>query len=149
MEYAGVRDRFGITGVELTDLQDTAYPQLVEVHWVGQPVDMITEETIIAVGFPREYPTGTTHVETRRAAVKWHAEGQTGVLCRSASVAQLEFRTWVGDHADWSELVIYTQNSPLRPSVLKRYDDLEWLVPNRLQRADDLMNSVESEFDQT
>jgi RES domain-containing protein len=111
-----VKDRFGITGVEMADLQETAYPQLIEVHWVGRPVDMITEATIISAGFSCGYPTGAMHAETRRAAIKWHAEGQAGILCRSASVAQSGFTRWIGDHADWSELVIYTQNSPLRPS---------------------------------
>jgi hypothetical protein len=57
----------------MADLQETAYPQLIEVHWVGQPVDMITEETIISAGFSREYPTGAMHAETRRAAIEWLA----------------------------------------------------------------------------
>jgi len=71
--------------------------------------------------------------ETRRAAIKWHAEGQSGILCRSASVAQSWFTRWIGDHTDWSVLVIYTQNSPLRPSILGRSDNLEWLAPKRLE----------------
>jgi len=77
-----------------------------------------------------------THVETRRGAVKWHSEGQSGILCRSASVAESGFTKWIEDHADWSELVIYTQNFPLRPSVLGRSDDLEWLVPHWVDRQD-------------
>src|SRR5260370_32918057 len=46
-----VRDRFGITGVEMADLQETAYPPLIECHWVGQPGYMITTETITSAGF--------------------------------------------------------------------------------------------------
>jgi hypothetical protein len=121
-----VKDRFGIAGVELTDLQDTAYPQLVEVHWVGRSVDMITEGPIVTAGFSNGYPQGATHVETRRAAVQWHAEGQTGVVCRSASIAQFGSSKWIGDHADWSELAIYTQNSPLRPTVLYYGVTMTW-----------------------
>jgi hypothetical protein len=39
---------------------------------------------------------------------------------------------------NWSELAIYTPNSPLRPSALSRSDDSEWLLPDRLEE-DDLM----------
>jgi hypothetical protein len=128
-EVAGaiVKDIFRITGATLADLQETAYPQLVEIHWQGEPVDMIAETTIVGAGFSPDYPDGVHHSQTRVAAIGWHAAGASGVLCRSASMARLGFKRWVGDHAAWSELAIYTENCPTKPIVLNRRDDLSWL----------------------
>jgi hypothetical protein len=128
-----VRDIFRFAGVDLADLQETAQPQLVEIHWSGEPIDMVSEAAIAAAGFSRDYPMGSRHSETQRIATKWHEDGAAGVLCRSASLARVGYNDWTGDHALWSELAIYTDNSTIGPSVLKRRDDLSWLIPVREQ----------------
>ena len=125
---AVVRDIFRVTGVDLADLQDAAQPQLTEIHWSGELVDMITETAIVAAGFPPDYPLRSEHSETQLAAILWHQERSEGVLSRSTSLARLGFTDWAGDHPRWSELAIYTDNSLLRPSLLKRRDDLDWLT---------------------
>ena len=122
-----VRDIFRVTGADLSDLQDAARPQLVEIHWTGDPVDMITARGLVAAGFSEDYPTGSDHSQTREVARRWHYGGAAGILCRSASLARLGFRNWIGDHPPWSELAIYAENAPVRPSVQKRRDDLDWL----------------------
>jgi transcriptional regulator with XRE-family HTH domain len=116
-------------GVDLTDLQETAQPQLVEINRSGEPIDMVSEAAIAVAGFSRDYPIGSRHSETQRIATKWHKDGGVGVLCRSASLARLGYTDWTGDHAPWSELAIYTDNSTIRPSVMKRRDDLTWFIP--------------------
>jgi len=124
-----VRDIFRFAGVDLAGLQETAQPQLVEIHWSGEPIDMVSEAAIAAAGFSREYPIGSHHSETQRIATKWHREGAAGVLCRSASLARFGYSDWTGDHPRWGELAIYTDNSTITPSVLKRRDDPTWLIP--------------------
>src|SRR5271163_163838 len=47
-----VRHIFRLTGVDIADLQEAVQPQLVEILWTGEPVDMITETAIVAAGFP-------------------------------------------------------------------------------------------------
>lgn len=124
---AVVRDIFRITGAGLADLLEAAYPQLVELDWEGEAVDMTTEAAIVSLGFATDYPVGIDHVQTRILAVSWHAGGASAVLCRSASLSRIGFSGWIGDHAAWSELAIYTVNSPKKPVVLRRRNDLGWL----------------------
>jgi hypothetical protein len=128
-----VRDIFRYAAVDLADLQETAQPQLVEIQWSGEPIVMVSEAAIAAAGFSLDYPIGSHHTETQGMATKWHRDGAAGVLCRSASLARLGYIDWTGDHARWSELAIYTDNSTMRPSVMKRRDDLTWLIPAREQ----------------
>jgi RES domain-containing protein len=122
-----VRDIFRITGSSLADLLETAYPQLVEIQWEGEPVDMTGESAILLAGFSPKYPNGVDHSQTQSVAISWHSARASGVLCRSASMAHLGFTGWSGDHAAWSELAIYTENCPTGPIVLNRRDDLDWL----------------------
>jgi hypothetical protein len=89
-------DRFRIAGVDLEDLQEDVRPQLVEIHWTGEAIDMFTESGIVSAGFPADYPAATERKETRRSAVQWHAMGADSVLCRSASVARLADARWGG-----------------------------------------------------
>ena len=93
---------------------------------------MITDAAIAAAGFSRDYPNRSGHAETQRIAIKWHNDGAAGVLCRSASLARFGYRDWTGEHPRWSELAIYTDNSPVRPSVLKRRNDLSWLTSEQI-----------------
>jgi len=122
-----VKDIFRITGATIADLLETAYPQLVEIHWRGTPVDMTAESAIVLAGFSPDYPARVNHSQTRIVAIGWHAGGASGVLCRSASMARLGFNGWNGDHAAWSELAIYTENCTAKPIMLNRRDDLGWL----------------------
>jgi RES domain-containing protein len=122
-----VKDIFRITGATLADLLETAYPQLIEIQWQGEPVDMIAESAIVLAGFSPDYPDGANHSKTQIVAISWHAFGASGVLCRSASMARLGFNGWSGDHAAWSELAIYTENCATKPNVLNRRNDLGWL----------------------
>lgn len=124
---AVVKDIFRLTRVVLEDLQDTAQPQLAEILWEGEVIDMITAAGLASAGFPSDYPTGSNHSQTQRAATEWHKAGAAGVLCRSASMRRLGFSVWSGNHQLWSELAIYTQNTSTRPSLLNRRDDLAWL----------------------
>jgi RES domain-containing protein len=123
-----VRDRLRSSGVDLEDLHEEARPQLVEIHWTGRVTDMATEIGIREEGFPRDYPSNIEHSQTQAVATDWHRQGAEGVVCRSASLARLGFREWTGNHQWWSELVIFTQNSVVRPSLLKRRSDLDWLA---------------------
>jgi RES domain-containing protein len=123
-----VKDVFHLAGVDLEDLQEDARPQLVEIHWTGEVVDMVSDSAIISAGFESEYPGGSERSQTRQAAVEWHQQGAEGILCRSASVGRLGFARWEGDHQPWSELAIFAQNAVVPPAVLKRRSDLAWLA---------------------
>jgi hypothetical protein len=46
-------------------LQEGAQPRLIEIHWIGEPIDMITETGIVASAFPLEYPIGAGHRQTQ------------------------------------------------------------------------------------
>jgi len=62
-----VRDIFRLTGVDLADLQEAAQPQLVELHWTGKPIDMISENAIVAlVSLATIQFIQTTHTLKRR-----------------------------------------------------------------------------------
>jgi RES domain-containing protein len=124
---AVANDVFRVTGSTLADLQEGAYPQLVEIQWQSDPVDMTVEVAIVAAGFPRDYPIGVEYAQTQGAAVKWHAAGATGVVCRSASMSRLGFTDWRGDHAKWGEIAIYPDNCGSKPALLQRRSDLDWL----------------------
>ena len=89
---------------------------------------MVTESSIISAGFRADYPNGAEHPETRQAATQWHNLGTEGILSRSASLARLNFSKWEGDHELWSELAIFTDNAVIRPSLLRKRNDLAWLA---------------------
>ena len=120
-----VRDVFALAGVDLEDLQDDSRPQLVEVHWTGGAVDMISPSGVTTAGFPGDYPKGVGHAVTQPAATGWHSQGFEAVVCRSASRSRLGFNNWVGDHQQWSEFAIFTDIAVVRPSVLRRR--LTWI----------------------
>jgi RES domain-containing protein len=123
-----VRDVFKIAGAAVTDLLEPAYPQLVEIEWQGDLVDMVTEAAIASAGFAADsYPAGIDHRQTQVLGATWHALGAMGVLCRSASMARSGFDAWRGDHAEWSEVALYPENCSAKPIVLNRREDLNWL----------------------
>lgn len=124
-----VRNVFRLTGADLADLQETRQPQLIEIDWSGEPIDMISESAILTAGFAADYPRHSSHAETQVSADQWHTAGAPGVLCRSHSRSRFGFSDWSGHHAAWSELAIFTDTSPVRPSLLRRHADMEWLQP--------------------
>ena len=124
------RDVFRLAGIELADLQDAMLPQLVEIAWAGEVVDVASSEGVAAAGFPQDYPVGIDKTQTRAAAEIWHGGGAAGVVGRSGSLMRLGLRTWDGDHAAWSETTVFVNNSPHRPTVQRRRTDLDWLAPS-------------------
>ena len=126
---AVVRDVFRLAGVELADLQEAMLPQLVEIGWTGQVVDVASAEGVLAAGFPPDYPAGIDKAQTRAAAEAWHATGAGGVLGRSASLLRAGLRAWDGPHESWSEIAVFVNNTPQRPAMLRRRTDLDWTIP--------------------
>ena len=127
---AVARDVFRLAGIELAGLQDVMLPQLVEIVWAGEVVDVASPEGIAAAGLPPDYPIGIDKTQTRAAAKIWHGGGAAGVVGRSASLMRLGLRSWNGDHEAWSETTIFVNNSSLRPTVQRRRTDLDWLAPS-------------------
>ncbi len=124
---AVARDVFRRAGVDLTDLQPAFRPQLVEISWAGEVIDLVSEGGIDAAGFPEGYPAGLTPDQMRRAAARWRAAGALGLVCRSPALHRFGFQEWTGAHHRWSELVIFPANSATAPALLRRRDDLDWL----------------------
>jgi RES domain-containing protein len=127
MARAIVIDLFEWSASQMADLQPPNLPRLVEIHWAGQVVDMVTAEGISAAGLAASYPDETSKDQTRRLAVEWSSEGREGVVCRSASMARLDFRGWMGAHEEWSELAIFVGNCVREPVLHRTRDDLKWL----------------------
>jgi RES domain-containing protein len=123
---AVVLDVFRLYQVDPRDLQPDIQPQLIELSWAGDVVDISSAEGIRRAGFPADYPHGVTKHQTRQAGSAWHSSGAHGVVCRSASLARLTFSKWEGEHQPWSELAVFTLNSPQLPRLLRRRDDLGW-----------------------
>jgi len=120
-------DVFRMAGVELEDLQLDVQPQLTEIEWRGEVVDMVTEDGLQAAGFSLSYPEGSDREATRASAVAWHAAEAEGVCARSASLARRGFSAWSGDHRRYGELAIYVSNSTTEPVLRRRRRDLRWL----------------------
>jgi len=84
-------DIFRVAGLELEDLQPGVRPQLAEIEWRGEVIDMVTERGVVAAGFAPEYPSAVDRAATRAAAERWHSTGTEGVCARSASLARRGF----------------------------------------------------------
>ncbi len=121
-------DVFRLAGMELTDLQPNAQPQLVELSWSGPVIDMVSPGGIHAAGFPADYPERVTKEQTRKAAATWHENGALGVVCRSASLSRQGFSNWIEPHPTWGELAVFVTNNPAQPRLLLRREDLGWFV---------------------
>lgn len=120
-------DLFRVAGVELEDLQPGARPQLAEIDWRGEVVDMLSEDGLNAAGFPQDYPSTADRAATRSAGERWHAAGAEGVCGRSASLARRGFSAWHGDHRRYGELAIYVRNAASEPHLRRRRTDARWL----------------------
>lgn len=120
-------DVFRTAGIELEDLQPALRPQIAEIEWSGDVVDMVSKAGVEAADFPLEYPRGTDRSATRAAAERWHSSGAEGVCARSASLGRLGFSTWGGDHRRHGELAIYVENAGAKPVLRRRRPDSRWL----------------------
>ena len=120
-------DLYRLAGIVLDDLQPVARPQLVEIGWDGEVVDVASAEGVAEAGFPPTYPVGVDPSDTQPVAAAWHAVGYQGVVCRSASLARLGVGAWNGPHQRWGELAIFVERARRRPELLRRRDDLDWL----------------------
>lgn len=119
-------DRLRLAGLDLTDLQTPARPQLIEISWSGRVVDVSSNEGVAAAGFPAGYPEGVRKEQTRRAAAQWRATGVGGVVFRSAALQRRGFSHWSGVHQRWSEAGIFVGNGSL-PTLIRRRDGSGWL----------------------
>jgi len=120
-----------IAGLELEDLQPDVHPQLAEIEWRGDVVDMVTERGVVAAGFTPAYPHAVDRAATRAAAERWHAAGAEGVCARSASLDRRGFGAWRGDHRRYGETAIYVENVTSTPLLRRRRDDVRWLRARR------------------
>ena len=121
-----VNDLFKITGVELDELQPAYLPQLVEIAWEGQVVDVASEAGVRAAGFLARYPKDIKKAATRAASIRFRKQGFDGVVCRSASLERMGMALWTGDHATWSEVAVFEEAAE-RARVVSRRRDLDWL----------------------
>jgi RES domain len=124
-----VRDLYDLGAIEIDDLQPSLRPQLTEIGWGGTVVDMASVEGIMECGFPLAYPDRIGHELTQPFAPAWHELGAEGIVCRSASVWRMDHVGWNGPHEAWSELAIFIENARRVPRLLRRREDLDWLVP--------------------
>lgn len=118
---------FRIYSLVLEDLPPSTRPQLAELGWQGEAVDVASAEGIAAASFPATYPESVSRSATQRAAAAWHEEGREGVVCRSASLARLGFSDWQGSHEPWGEVAIFVQNARHQPRLIRRRADDRWL----------------------
>ncbi len=119
---AVAEDVFAYAGINLSDLQPEFRPQVAQITWSGEVVDVISAEGIQGVGLPIGYPAGVDKSHTRNLSKQWVRDGSEGVVCRSASMMKKGFSTWNGDHKPWSELAVFTSNVKIRPSLISRAD---------------------------
>lgn len=124
---AVVHDVFRLAGVLAEDLQPHARPQLVEIGWSGEVVDVVSEQGVEAARFPAGYPVGVDREATRAAAERWQAAGSQGVCARSASLARRGVSSWRGDHSRFGELAIFVDNADAVPVLRRRRGDDGWL----------------------
>ena len=123
---AVAQDILEYAGVEISDLDPSMQPRLVEISWSGRLVDMATAQGVRAAEFPHTYPRAVDKRQTRAAARQWNTQGVCGVVCRSASLSWRGVTTWSGNHERWAETALFVQNCA-RPTLVKTRDDLGWL----------------------
>jgi hypothetical protein len=120
-------DRLRLAGVDLSDLQPGARPQLVEIEWSGVVINVASADGVAAAGYPRDYPEAVRKEQTRRSAAEWHSTGAEGVVYRSAVLQRRGYTHWAGSHQRWCELAIFVTNSQADPTLVRRRQDPGWL----------------------
>jgi hypothetical protein len=121
-------DLFRFAAVELDDLMPAVRPALAEISWQGTTIDVVTDAGVSGAGFIAAYPDGVGHQITQPVGVNWHQDGREAVVCRSASLSRLGFRTWSGSHEPWGELAIFVENVDAAPFLLQMRSNLDWLT---------------------
>ncbi len=124
-----LRDEFAVSE---EDLLESALPNLCEIEWSGTAVDVASEHGVSEAGFGSAYPEGVDRAETQAKAAEWHEDGEEGVACRSASMYGLGWRDWSEPHLRWGELAIFVENATMKPALIRRRTDREWLLPPEL-----------------
>ncbi|MGH2358923.1 MAG: RES family NAD+ phosphorylase [bacterium] len=123
---AVTQDRLNVAAVNLEELQPEARPQLFELDWSGEVVDVVSAEGVQAVGLSAAYPADTDRSQTQSLAAQWHDARREGVLCRSASLWRLGFMDWSGDHARWGEVTVFVGIASSPVSLRGQRHDLDW-----------------------
>lgn len=113
-------DILGYGGIDVRDLHAEYLPQLVQVSWRGQVVDVVSADGIAAVGLPADYPRSVDKRSTRALAQQWFKDKSEGVVCRSASMMRHGLDTWPDSHEAWSELALFVSNLKRKPKQAKR-----------------------------
>ncbi|MGI8550516.1 MAG: RES family NAD+ phosphorylase [Dehalococcoidia bacterium] len=125
---AVTQERYQALGLEFDEIQSDWQPQLVEISWTGDVVDLASSEGITVAGFPPESPEEVEFHKTQPKALQWYASGEQGIVCRSASLARVRpNKDWSGSCASWGEVAIFTDNAGQAARVIRRRDDTEWL----------------------
>ncbi len=83
------RDLFAAGLIDPEDLMPGQQPELAEVEWAGNVVDVASSSGVAAAGFAADYPHGIGHAGTQPKGSLWHDSGHDGVLCRSASLERM------------------------------------------------------------
>lgn len=120
-------DIFRLAGVVSADLQEEYRPQLVEIRWTGDLIDIYSAQGLAEAGFSGRYPQGISKDQTRAAAAVWHSGGSQGVLCRSASLARIGQTEWPEPAAERGEVALWPSNSAKKPRLIRRRRDDGWL----------------------
>lgn len=83
---ANARLHLAKNGLEVDDLKPGAGPDLVAFSVdLCAVVDIVTGDGVRACGLPDEYPDGVDHPPCQKLGAAFHAAGETGLACRSAS----------------------------------------------------------------
>jgi len=116
------------TGLTLDQISPDRLPALREILWDGQVVDMASRGGIRRAGFPDDYPAPATTIGlTQAAAVRWHAAGREGLVCRSHALYEVAAeRGWHEPHEPWGEVAIFVRNTKA-PISRRAFLDLSWL----------------------
>lgn len=117
--------------VMIEDLHPLVRPELAEIAWQGEVVDVASAEGVARAGLPATYPEAVSRSETQQLASAWYEAAREGVVCRSASIARLGVSGWQGGHEAWGELAIFVQNAHRPPQILRRRKDDRWLRAGR------------------
>lgn len=120
-------DLFRFAGIVAEDLQEAARPQLAEIEWRGELVDVYSAEGVEAGGFPPEYPSGAGKDQTRAAAERWRRARREGVMCRSASLARMGQTAWPEPAEPRCEVALWPGAWVRKPKLIARREGEEWL----------------------
>ncbi len=122
-------DVLRFAGVVAADLREDYRPQLIEIRWAGSLIDLYSAPGLAAAGFPEQYPEGMSKEQTRLAASGWHAAGEQGICCRSASLSRMGQRQWPEPAASGCEVALWAANWKTPPKLIRRRRDEDWLSP--------------------